>query len=416
MGSDTRAVEVTRDYDQLWRWSVDDVEGFWQAIWDFFDVQASGRRDVALTRRAMPGAEWFPDARVNYAEHVFRGKADGALALQYASELVHAASWTWGRLREETARVATGLRRLGVGPGDRVAAYLPNLPETVAAFLATASIGAVWSATSPEFGADAVVDRFGQVEPKVLLAVDGYRYGGKNFDPRDAILRLRGEIPSREHVVVLDELGTDAVADALSWAALTSEAQKLRFARMPFDQPLWVLYSSGTTGLPKPIVHGHGGMLLEHLKVAHLHVDARAEDRVFWFTTTSWMMWNFLVGILLTPASIVLYDGNPGGDVLWELAADAKATIFGTSAAFISACMKRGIEPRGGKRDLDDRCRPGRGAGDHRADGLDADLLLRRRRRLAASRVLLRALPRRLATRRLDRNHRARHRGDPRAQ
>ena len=344
---------MTRDYDQLWRWSVDDVEGFWQAIWDFFDVQASGRRDVALTRRAMPGAQWFPHARVNYAEHVFRGKAAGTLALQYASEHVHAASWTWGRLREETARVATGLRRLGVGPGDRVAAYLPNLPETVAGFLATASIGAVWSATSPEFGADAVVDRFGQVEPKVLLAVDGYRYGGKSFDRRDAILRLRAEIPSLEHVVVLDELGTDAVADALSWAALTSEAQELRFARMPFDHPLWVLYSSGTTGLPKPIVHGHGGMLLEHLKVAHLHVDARAEDRVFWFTTTSWMMWNFLVGILLTPASIVLYDGTPGGDVLWELAADAKATIFGTSAAFISACMKRGIEPRGGERDLD---------------------------------------------------------------
>jgi acetoacetyl-CoA synthetase len=282
----TRAVEVTRNYDQLWGWSVGDVAGFWQAIWDFFDVQASGRRDVALARRVMPGAQWFPNAQVNYAEHVFRGKSDGALALQHASELSRSASWTWGRLREETARLAAGLRRLGVGPGDRVAAYLPNLPETIAAFLACASIGAVWSATSPEFGADAVVDRFGQIEPKVLLAVNGYRYGGKDFDRREAILRLRAEMPSVEHVVVLDHLGIETVPGTLSWESLTSETLELRFARMPFDHPLWVLYSSGTTGLPRPIVHGHGGMLPEHLKVAHLHVDARADDRVFWFTSS----------------------------------------------------------------------------------------------------------------------------------
>jgi acetoacetyl-CoA synthetase len=198
-----------------------------------------------------------------------------------------------------------------------------------------------------------VVDRFGQSEPKVLLAVNGYRYGGKNFDRRDAILRLRAEIPSVEHVVVLDHLGIGTVPGALSWESLTSETQELRFARMPFDHPLWVLYSSGTTGLPKPIVHGHGGMLLEHLKVAHLHVDARADDRVFWFTTTSWMMWNFLLGILLTPASIVLYEGNPAGDALWDLAAQAKVTIFGTSAAFIAACMKRDVELRDATRDLD---------------------------------------------------------------
>jgi acetoacetyl-CoA synthetase len=336
---ETRSVRVTESYDQLWRWSVDDLDGFWRAIWEYFDVQADGAPGPVLASREMPGAQWFPGTRLNYAEHVFRGKDDGAVALHHASE-TGAGAWTWGELRDQAARIAAGLRRLGVGRGDRVAAYLPNVPETIAAFLACASLGAVWTVAAPEFGAQAVVDRFAQLEPKVLLAVDAYTYGGRVFDRRDAVARLRAELPGLEHVVTL---GT------ASWAALTAQTAPLRFARVPFDHPLWVLYSSGTTGLPKAIVHGHGGMLLEHLKVVHLHLDARATDRVFWFTTTGWMMWNLLVGVLLSPAPVVLFDGNPAGDVLWDLAAETKTTIFGTSAAYLAACEKDGITPGAGR-------------------------------------------------------------------
>jgi acetoacetyl-CoA synthetase len=331
---DTRQIKVTESYDQLWQWSVDDVDGFWSAIWEFFDVQSSGSHERVLGSRAMPGAEWFPGARLNYAEHVFRGKRDGDVALQHASELRPTATMTWGELSDTTARVATGLRALGVQRGDRVVGYLPNLAEAVAAFLACASIGAVWSSCSPDFGARSVVDRFAQIEPKVLIAVDGYRYGGKDFDRRPVVDELRAEIPSLEHVVVLEYLGAGPVEGALAWADLVAEVEPLRFTAVPFDHPLWVLYSSGTTGLPKPIVHGQGGVLLEQLKVMNLHLDAQAGDRVFWFTTTGWMMWNFLVGVLLTPASIVLYDGNPATpslDRLWDLAAETKTTIFGTS-------------------------------------------------------------------------------------
>ncbi|MCW2993086.1 MAG: acetoacetate--CoA ligase [Conexibacter sp.] len=349
---DTRSVKVTESYDQLWRWSVDDLDGFWRAIWEYFDVRSSGTWDTALGAREMPGTAWFHGAQVNYAEHVFRGHDPAAAAIHFASERGELQAWTWGGLREETARIAAGLRRLGIRRGDRVAAYLPNVPETVAAFLACASLGAIWSAAAPEFGASSVIDRFAQIEPKVLLAVDGYRYGGKDFDRRDVLAELRDAVPSIETVVVLSHLGSEPAAGALSWETLTATDDELRFTRVPFDHPLWVVYSSGTTGLPKPIVHGHGGMLLEHLKLMHLHVDAQAGDRVFWFTTTGWMMWNFLVGVLLTPASIVLYDGNPAGEVLWELAADARVTTFGTSASFISACMKGGVEPAGNGRDL----------------------------------------------------------------
>jgi acetoacetyl-CoA synthetase len=340
---ETRAVRVTESYNQLWQWSVDDLEGFWAAIWERFDVVSSGTWEHVLGSRAMPGAEWFAGARVNYAEHVFRGHDPAALAIQFASESGGLQAWTWGGLREETARIAAGLRRLGVRRGDRVAAYLPNVPETIAAFLACASLGAIWSSAAPEFGARSLIDRFAQIEPKVLLAVDGYRYGGKDFDRRAIVAELAAAVGSIEHTVVLGRP---------SWDALTAEHEELTFSRVAFDHPLWVLYSSGTTGLPKPIVHGHGGMLLEHLKIMHLHVDAQAGDRIFWFTTTGWMMWNFLVGVLLTDASIVLFDGNPAGEVLWELAAEARVTTFGTSASFIAASMKDGIAPGGGGRDL----------------------------------------------------------------
>lgn len=346
----TRGVDVIDSYADLHRWSVDDLDGFWSAVWEFFDVQASTPPTTTLGDRSMPGTEWFPGATLSYAEHVFRGKPDSALALQHASELRELDFMTWGELRDLTARIATGLRFLGVTPGDRVVGYIPNIPEAIAAFLACAAIGATWSSCSPDFGSRSVVDRFAQIEPKVLIAVDGYRYGGKDFDRRDVVAQLRDEIPSLEHTVLLDYLDAagDPPPDTLPWRELIRQQEPLEFAQLPFDHPLWVVYSSGTTGLPKPIVHGQGGVLLEHLKVMNLHLDAQEGDRVFWFTTTGWMMWNFLVGVLLTEASIVLYDGNPGTptlDRLWDLAAEAQITTFGTSAAFIASCMKAGVEP-----------------------------------------------------------------------
>ncbi len=339
-------------YDALWRWSVDDLEGFWAAIWDEFRVEG-GAYERVLASREMPGARWFPGARLNYARHILRGKPDDAVALVHRSELRATAETTWGELREQVERCAAGLRALGVGEGDRVVAYLPNIPETIVAFLATSSLGAIWSSAAPEFGPRTVIDRFAQIEPKVLLTVDGYRYGGRDFDRREIVEQLRAEMPSLDRLVLLDYLGSGSIAGAMPWDELLAERAPLDFAAVPFDHPLWVLFSSGTTGLPKAIVHSHGGILVEHLKKMHLHVDAHAGDRVFWFTTTGWMMWNFLVGVLLTDASILLYDGNPAGEVLWDFAAETGMTCFGTSAAFIAASMKEGIEPRGGGRDLD---------------------------------------------------------------
>jgi acetoacetyl-CoA synthetase len=345
-------------YGELWQWSVDDLEAFWDAIWDFFGVQADGERGAVLGSRKMPGAEWFPGTRLNYAEHVFAGKDDGEVAILHASELRELEEMSWGELRRQVAAVAAGLRKLGVERGDRVVAYVPNIPEAIVAFLAAASIGAVWSSCSPDFGPASVVDRFAQIEPKVLFAVDGYRYGGKDFDRRDTVAQLQEAMPSLERTIVLPYLDPapdlSPLRDALRWDELQrqGEGAELRFDRVPFDHPLWVLYSSGTTGLPKAIVQGQGGILLEHLKKLHLHVDAHPGDRLFWFTTTGWMMWNFLVSGLLTRAAIVLYDGNPGHpdmSVLWDLAERAGITMFGTSAAYIGACMKAGVEPGNGR-------------------------------------------------------------------
>jgi acetoacetyl-CoA synthetase len=336
------------DYAALWRWSVDDLPGFWSSIAEFFDVRFEQPASSVLGPSDMPGAEWFPGSRLSYAEHIFRGKADDAVALRFASESRAVDEWTWAELRAETARIADGLRGLGVEPGDRVAAYLPNIPETVAAFLACASLGAVWSSAAPEFGARSVIDRFAQIEPKVLLAIDGYRYGGKNFDKRPAVEQIAAGIESVQRTVTLGYLSGDGWEEGF----LGPAGQELEFAQLPFDHPLWVLYSSGTTGLPKPIVHGQGGILFEHLKKSHLHIDAQPHDRIFWFTTTGWMMWNFLIGMLLSEASIVLFDGNPGYpslDTLWDLAADTGMTCFGTSAAFIGSCMKDGLRPREGR-------------------------------------------------------------------
>jgi acetoacetyl-CoA synthetase len=334
-------------YPELWRWSVDDLEGFWASIKEFFDVRLDVPGSRILGKGEMPGAEWFPGSRLSYPEHMFMGKDDDEVAIRHASELRPLGQWTWRELREHTAAIAAGLRAAGVGEGDRVAAYLPNIPETVAAFLACASIGAIWSSAAPEFGARSVIDRFAQIEPRVLLAIDGYRYGGKDFDRRPVVSEIAAEIPSLDRVVTLGYLDGTGWDDGFLGSPAT-----LEFTHVPFDHPLWVLYSSGTTGLPKPIVHGQGGILLEQLKKSHLHLDAQPGDRLFWFSTTGWMMWNFLVGVLLTDASIILFDGNPGCPdlgTLWDLAEATGMTCFGTSAAFISSCMKAGVSLRDGR-------------------------------------------------------------------
>jgi acetoacetyl-CoA synthetase len=334
------------DYQAFWEWSTTDLEGFWGSLWDYFKISASAPYERVLGRRSMPGAEWFPGAKLSYAEHILRGKRDDEIAIVHASETRPLAELRWGELRTLTAQIAAGLRANGVTRGDRVVAYMPNIPETTAAFLACASIGAVWSSCSPDFGVRSVIDRFAQIEPKVLLTVDGYTYGGKAIDRRDDVRALQAAIPGLERTFVLPYLGDDG-----NWDDLLQPGE-LTFEQLPFDHPLWVLYSSGTTGLPKAIVHGQGGILLEHLKKLHLHMDAKAGDRFFWFTTTGWMMWNLLVGGLLTDASIVLYDGSPGHpdlNRLWDLAADAGVTCFGASAAYISACLKAKVEPRAGR-------------------------------------------------------------------
>ncbi len=342
-------------YDALWRWSVTDLDAFWESIWNVFEVHANPGPDRVLGDRSMPGAQWFPGTHLNFAEHVFRGKADEAVAIVHASELRDRQEMTWAQLRALTGRVAAGLHQLGVCKGDRVVAYLPNVPETVAAFLACATLGAVWSSAAPEFGAGSIIDRFAQIEPKVLLAVDGYRYGGRDFDRRETVARLQAELPGLEHTVLLPYLDEEAeLPGALPFDDLLASGDNTatRFEPVPFDHPLWVLYSSGTTGLPKAIVQGQGGILLEHLKTMHLHLDARPGDRVFWFTTTGWMMWNFLVGVLLTDAAIVLFDGSaahPHLGTLWDLAEGAGVTIFGTSAGHIATCMKQGVRPADGR-------------------------------------------------------------------
>ena len=348
------------DYQSLWQWSVDHLDDFYASVWEYFEVAADPGYDAVLGARDMPGAEWFPGARLNYAEHIFRGKADGDLAVQFASERHAPDSWTWGELRARAAALAAGLRSEGVGVGDRVAAYLPNIPEALAAGLACMSLGAVWSACSPDFGVRSVVDRFAQIEPAVLLAVDGYRYGGKDFSRLGEVSALQEALPSVRRTVVLRYLDPDADLSGLRDAVLWSEFERAgnagpEFERVPADHPLWVVYSSGTTGLPKPIVHSHGGMLVDQLKYGHFHFDAKAGDRMFWFTTTGWVMWNVMLGLLLSPASIIIYDGNPGYPdlgVLWDLAEQTGMTLFGTSASYIVSCMKAGLHPRSAGRKL----------------------------------------------------------------
>ncbi len=339
-------------YGELFDWSVSDLEGFWGSIWEFFGVRASAPYERVLGSREMPGAEWFTGARLNYAEHMVGGEEDGARSAVIAHSQTRApVELTFGGLREQVAAARAGLQRLGVARGDRVVGYLPNIPETLVAFLATASLGAVWAACPPEFGPRSVSDRFAMLEPKVLLAVAGYRYGERPIDRRAEVSQLRAALPGLEHVVHVPYPGgaDDALPGALGWEQLLAEGGPLEFEQVPFGHPLCVLFSSGTTGLPKAIVHGHGGILVEHLKNHALSWDVRPGDRMLWFTTTAWMMWNALVSSLLLRASIVMLDGNPLHPDLeqqWRLAEQLRPTQMGAGPALLMACRKAGVRLR----------------------------------------------------------------------
>ncbi|HYP65983.1 MAG TPA: acetoacetate--CoA ligase, partial [Steroidobacteraceae bacterium] len=345
------------DYRALWRWSVEDLEGFWQALWDYFAIESSAPHTRVLERRAMPGAEWFPGARLNYAQHVLRGQRAGGDVLLHLSETRPLTALGWETLGNQVRTLATELRALGVQPGDRVVAWMPNIPETMAAMLATTAVGAIWACCSPDFGERGTLDRLAQLEPKVLFSVDGYRYGGKAFDRRSQLRDIAASLSSLEHLIYLPQLNpedtTPPLPSARHWRTLFERpapaATDFEYAQVPFDHPLWTLFSSGTTGLPKPIVHGHGGILLENLKNATFHFDLHAGDRVFFYTTSGWMLWNFITSIPLTGALPVLYDGHPGyptPDVLWKMADEAGVASFGASPTYVDQLKRSGIVPR----------------------------------------------------------------------
>jgi len=338
--------------EELWAWSVDKLEDFWASLWDYFEIQASMPYKTVLVERKMPGAQWFPGAQLNYVQHVFRNATTERPALLFQSEQQPLTEISWDELHQQVCTVAATLRNLGVKQGDRVVSYMPNIPQSVIAFLATASIGAIWSSCSPDFGTSSVVDRFRQIEPKVLFAVDGYQYGGKTIDRRATISELQQALPTLQKTIVVPnvfkDVSAESYANAMLWQEMPPATADLIYEQVPFDHPLWVLYSSGTTGLPKAIVQGQGGILLEHLKNLHLGMDLKQDDRFFWYTTTGWMMWNLLIGGLLLGIPVLLYDGSPGYpdmNVLWRFAEQSGMIFFGTSAGFILACMKAGITP-----------------------------------------------------------------------
>jgi acetoacetyl-CoA synthetase len=341
-------------YAELWRWSVDDLDGFWRSIWDYFDVRASVQPSAVLDDRRMPGATWFPGARLNWAENLLRhADRDGPAVIgltEGSHEGQDRAELSWAELAEQVASFASALRELGVRPGDRVAAYLPNIPQTVVALLATASEGAIWSCCAPDFGTKGVVDRFQQIAPTVLIAVDGYRFGGKDVDRAAVVAELREQLPSVRHSIVIRHRHPyrPTPSGTLAFDALVEKPAALRFEQVPFDHPLWILYSSGTTGLPKGIVHSHGGILLEHLKLHGLHFDTGPDDRVFIFASTAWMVWNVLVSALSVGATIVTYDGSPvvpEPDAMFAVCAEQRVTRFGTGAAYLTICEQAGARP-----------------------------------------------------------------------
>lgn len=340
-------------YPELWQWSVTEIEAFWESLFTFFDLKYSDSWSTPLVARTMPNAQWFPDVRLNYAENIFAKMTSDRPMMFYQAEDEAIVEYSWATIYEQTNRLAQALRDMGVQQGDRVVAYVPNIPQAIVAVLAVASIGAIWSSSSPDFGSRSVLDRFAQIEPQVLIAVDGYKYNGKVFDRRDIVAELQEALPSVEQTILIPyvEATTDNLSDTILWDdALnnTTPPETIDFAQLPFDHPLWVLYSSGTTGLPKPIVQGHGGILLEHAKSTIFHNDLKPSDRFFWYTSTGWMMWNYLVGSLLSGATILLYNGSPAYpniDAQFAFAEATGMTYFGTSAAFVSACIKADIRP-----------------------------------------------------------------------
>jgi acetoacetyl-CoA synthetase len=350
------------DYESLWRWSVTELDAFWKSIWDFGGVIAHEPYQRVLSARKMPDAKWFEGATLNYAEHALAYAHDRGSepAIVCQSETRLRVEVTWDNLAARVGALTATLKRLGVESGDRVVSYLPNIPETVIALLATSSLGAIWSSCSPDMGSIGVLDRFRQIDPKVLFAVDGYRYGGKDFDRRDVVRELVRQLPTLEAVIFVPYLTADATLDlsvtkgvqrvaVLDYADAIERAAAPAFTPVPFDHPLWVVYSSGTTGMPKPIVHGHGGSVIENLKSQRLHLDLHPGDRFFWFTSTSWIMWNLLVSTLETGCTVLQFDGNPGYPdlrTLWQFTERERADFLGISPAFIGMCIKSGIVPR----------------------------------------------------------------------
>ncbi|MCM3584795.1 acetoacetate--CoA ligase [Mesobacillus maritimus] len=350
---ETRGLEI-EEYNDLWKWSVNDLEGFWSAIWDYFEIKSYTDYQEVVSGGKMPQVQWFQGATLNYAEHVFRNEVEDKAAIISQSENRPKQELTWAELKKMTAAIAAYLKDAGIKPGDRVVAYAPNIPETVAAFLACASIGAVWSSCAPEFGIKSVIDRFKQIEPKVLFTVDGYQYSGKKYDRLESVKKIQQELPSLQETVIIPYLEDEPVMDGLNnwmfWdeVQINYQDQPLTFEPVPFQHPLWILYSSGTTGKPKGIVQSQGGIVIEHLKSLTFGMDLKPDDKFFWYTTTGWMMWNLQVGGLLAGTTILLYDGNPGypnHETLWKFAEDTQLTVFGTSASFIMASMKADVKP-----------------------------------------------------------------------
>jgi acetoacetyl-CoA synthetase len=342
-----------KDYPSLWKWSAEQIGDFWESIWEYFSVISHTPYQSVLEGSEMPGFQWFKGATINYAEHIFRNKTDAHPAIIFQSERQALVEISWREMERQVASLQAYLQSAGVKKGDRVVAFLPNIPEATYAFLATCSLGAIWSSCSPDFGASSVLDRFAQIEPKVLIAVDGYQYGGKSFDKTAVVKELVEKLPTLERVVLLPYLNPDAQASdipkAVSWQdTFRADAPELAFEPVPFEHPIWVLYSSGTTGIPKAITHSQGGVLMEHLKYLAFHNDVHPGERFFWFSTTGWMMWNFVQASFLMGATIVLYDGSPGYptlNVLWEFSEKARIHHFGTSAPYLVACMRQGIHP-----------------------------------------------------------------------
>jgi acetoacetyl-CoA synthetase len=346
--------EDIRRYAPLYEFSVRSPEKFWPLVWEFCGIRASGDfTPVLVDADKMPGARWFPQVRLNFAQNLLRFKDDRP-AIVFRNEWGHKRELTYAELHAEVGRLAHALRQAGVGNGDRVAGFMPNMPETVIAMLAATSLGAAWSSCSPDFGINGVVDRFGQIEPKVLFTTDAYGYGGKRFDCLAKMRSVLEQIPSIQKLVVVpysgDALALDGLRDAVAWNDFTgTQDHAPQFEMLPFDHPIYIMYSSGTTGVPKCIVHGAGGTLIQHLKELVLHTDVKREDRLFYYTTCGWMMWNWLVSGLAVGATLVLYDGSPShpdGNALWDLADEVGISVFGTSAKWISATEKAGIKPR----------------------------------------------------------------------